>query len=140
MIDNSFLVVLYSKMLLILRGPTLRLECINRKPENGAFRCRISCKDGLYTQIGTHNHEPTADEQHRAAVVNDCLGIADLPRETKGPKQIYEQDRRNHLEAVIAFNPTLERRIQRKIASVRPRAPMSIVEILALMEVHPEYK
>ncbi len=124
-----------------LRGDTLRLECVNRKRENGGCPCKIYFTHDVYTQTGLHNHGPMLDEQRRAAVVHECVTIAETPQQGRqGPKRILEQARRNHPEAIIALNPALERRIQRAKRSAQPPTPNSVEDIVQSMETHPEFK
>ncbi|XP_045033008.1 uncharacterized protein LOC123474674 [Daphnia magna] len=91
-----------------LRRETLILEYMNRK--TGGCHCKISMRNGIYTQTGVHNHEPPFREQHRAAAVQECLAIAPL-----------------------------ERRIQREKRANQPPPPTTTQEMLESMETHPEF-
>ncbi|EFX73132.1 hypothetical protein DAPPUDRAFT_253601 [Daphnia pulex] len=90
-------------------------------------------RDGV--RKGLHNRGPMFNVQHRAALVHECVTIAETPGQ--GPKRILEQSRRNHPEAIIALNPVLERRIQRAKRSAQPPTPNSVEEIVQSLETHP---
>ncbi|KZR95975.1 Uncharacterized protein APZ42_009945, partial [Daphnia magna] len=121
-----------------MRGDTLRLECINRKI---GCHCRMTMRDGVFTQTGAHNHDAQFGEQHRAAAVNECLNLARAPRMGRqAPKRILEVARSVHCEARIALHPALERRIQRQKRSNQPLQTVSIDDMMESMEFHPVFK
>ncbi|KZS11993.1 Uncharacterized protein APZ42_023181 [Daphnia magna] len=133
--NTQFGFIFYKKE---LRRETLILEYMNRK--TGGCHCKISMRNGIYTQTGVHNHEPQFREQHRAAAVQECLAIARTPRMGRqGPKKILELARSVHPEARIALNPALERRIQREKRANQPPPPTTTQEMLESMETHPEF-
>ncbi|KAI9553432.1 hypothetical protein GHT06_021338 [Daphnia sinensis] len=102
--------------------------------------CKITMRDGVFTQTGAHNHDAQFEEQHRAAAVNECLDLARAPRMGRqGPKRIVEIARSVHREARIALNPALERRIQREKRSNQPFPPTSIDDMIESMAYHPVF-
>jgi hypothetical protein len=104
------------------RDETLQLECVNRKRENDGCPYKIYFVYDVYTQTGLHNHEPMFDEQNWAAVVHECVTIAETPGQGRqGQKRISEQSRR-------------EKR------STQPPTPNSVEDIVQSIETPPEFK
>jgi len=116
----------------------MKLECMHRKQ---GCNCKMSMRDGVYTQTGEHNHATDFAEQHRASAVQECLNLVREPRMGRqGPKKILEIARTRHPRARIALNPALERRIQREKRANQPPAPTTVDEMEVSLEAHPEFQ
>ena len=128
----------FNNYLCILRGDILRLECHKRRI---GCPCKLTRRDGIYRQTGVHNHDSEQVELRRARAIRECEVIAGDPQFRRmGPKQVVEEARRRHPDAIISLNPAVEKRIQRAKRARQPLPPNTIEEMVESMRNRPEYR
>ena len=114
------------------------MECHKRRL---GCPCKLTRRDGIYRQIGVQNHDSELVELNRERAVRECELIARDPQFRRmRPKQIVEEARRRHPNAIIALKAAVERRIQQAKRARQPLTPNTIEEMLESMEHRPEYR
>nr|CAH0103572.1 unnamed protein product [Daphnia galeata] len=113
-------------------------RCRKSKPSHTGCLARLNQTGDSYRMTGEHNHPSEEEEIRRLAVRTECKEQAATQPER--PKAIFESVRQRHPDAVIGYNPALERAMQRSKRRVQPPIPHSLDEAEALLNDSPTYR